>query len=248
VGSATELHDLVPAAEHGTFDYVVSSHNFEHLANPIRFLQGVEAILKPGGALIMAVPDARATFDYFRPNTMLGEWLEALREKRQKPSPRQLFDFRAYLAIRNTGEGPQYAFSTDVAAREISVLGDLSDAFGKFTSDTSNASYEDAHCTVMTPHSLRLLLEECRFLGLCGLQVVEMTETVGSEFVVRLRKPVSAHSDVPDPAQMQMRRTHLMRLADWERRRPWWSIQVGNRLAKWRLKLRRHRAKYTRSM
>jgi hypothetical protein len=135
-----------------------------------------------------------------------------------------------------------------VAAREISVLGDLSDAFGKFTSDTSNASYEDAHCTVMTPHSLRLLLEECRFLGLCGLQVVEMTETVGSEFVVRLRKPVSAHPDVPDPAQMQMRRTHLMRLADWERRRPWWSIQVGNRLAKWRLKLRRHRAKYTRSM
>ena len=51
VGSATEIADLVPSPEHGAFDYIVSSHNFEHLPNPIRFLQGCERLLKPSGIL-----------------------------------------------------------------------------------------------------------------------------------------------------------------------------------------------------
>src|SRR5580658_539233 len=68
VGSSTEICDIIAArGELSTFDYIVSSHNLEHLPNPIRFLQGCHKVLKPGGYLSMAVPDKRACFDYFRP-------------------------------------------------------------------------------------------------------------------------------------------------------------------------------------
>ena len=70
VGSCTDLADLIRSKyDLGSFDYVVSSHNFEHLPDPIRFLRSCEMVLRPGGFLSMAVPDRRACFDYFRPVT-----------------------------------------------------------------------------------------------------------------------------------------------------------------------------------
>ena len=78
IGSATEVAALIPVAAHGTFDYVISSHNFEHLPNPLKFLAGCEQILKPGGVLVMAVPDARGCFDLFRPHTVLAHWLDLI--------------------------------------------------------------------------------------------------------------------------------------------------------------------------
>src|SRR3954469_3901878 len=57
VGSSTHVGELVRArGEAGSFDYIVSSHNFEHLPNPIRFLQGCADAVKPGGVLSMAIP------------------------------------------------------------------------------------------------------------------------------------------------------------------------------------------------
>jgi SAM-dependent methyltransferase len=38
------------------FDYIITSHHFEHLANPIQFLQAAEQLLKPKGILSMAIP------------------------------------------------------------------------------------------------------------------------------------------------------------------------------------------------
>ena len=98
VGSATEIAELVPLCDHGSFDYIVSSHNFEHLPNPIRFLQGCAKVLKTGGILSMAIPDGRACFDCFRPYTTLGEWLTPYRSGAAKPSAVQIFEFQASSA------------------------------------------------------------------------------------------------------------------------------------------------------
>src|SRR5271156_5510936 len=47
LGSATDLEDAVAArGTLGTFDYIISSHNFEHLSNPIKFLMGCQKALK----------------------------------------------------------------------------------------------------------------------------------------------------------------------------------------------------------
>src|ERR1700730_11534889 len=65
LGSSSAVAELV-AAQHqlGTFDYIISSHNFEHLPDPVRFLQGCGKVLRPGGILSMAIPDRRTCFDY----------------------------------------------------------------------------------------------------------------------------------------------------------------------------------------
>jgi SAM-dependent methyltransferase len=52
-----------------SFDFVVASHVIEHLENPLAGLRHALRVLRPGGALFLAVPDRRATFDAARPAT-----------------------------------------------------------------------------------------------------------------------------------------------------------------------------------
>ncbi|THD42629.1 MAG: class I SAM-dependent methyltransferase [Bradyrhizobium sp.] len=194
VGNASEIEALVPARDHGAFDYVVSSHNFEHLPNPIKFLQGCSRVLKPGGLLSMAVPDGRACFDFFRPHTTVGDWLLAYRDARIKPSADQLFQSRAYRsALRNDGKD-LYAFSIQDDPARVTMTGDLDEAYRAWLSTTEADPYVDAHCSVMTPASFELLIEECRHLGLTSFACVSVSEPVGCEFYVRLVNKAEASS------------------------------------------------------
>ncbi len=211
VGSATEIADLVPDAIHGTFDYIVSSHNFEHLPNPIKFLSGCGKILKLGGILSMAVPDRRTTFDRFRVYTPLAEWVEAFLEDRSKPSLRQLFDNRATTALLHFEGADHYAHSLGHPLESWRCIGNvaLSFQFWKDNLGQEGRDYADCHCTVMTPASLELLLMEARQLNLINLEIESISETVGCEFFVRLRNPVIP--TVVSADEFSNRRNALMR-------------------------------------
>ena len=52
-----------------SYDFVLSSHNLEHLANPIKALQEWQRVLKPDGALVLVLPYYRDTFDHLRQPT-----------------------------------------------------------------------------------------------------------------------------------------------------------------------------------
>jgi SAM-dependent methyltransferase len=52
-----------------TYDFVLASHVLEHVANPLRALLEWKRVLKAGGALLVIVPDKRASFDHRRPYT-----------------------------------------------------------------------------------------------------------------------------------------------------------------------------------
>ena len=92
VSPATSIATLIVEKHRlGSFDYIVSSHNIEHVPDPIRFLQGCEQVLLPGGLLSMAKPDRRTCFDYFRPHTILTDFLEAYFQSRDRPSPALVF-------------------------------------------------------------------------------------------------------------------------------------------------------------
>jgi len=54
-----------------TYDFVLSSHNLEHIANPIKALHNWKRILKARGFLLLVLPDKHRTFDYRRPVTTL---------------------------------------------------------------------------------------------------------------------------------------------------------------------------------
>jgi SAM-dependent methyltransferase len=51
------------------YDFVVLRDVLEHLANPIKMLIEIRRIIKPGGVVILTVPNKLGTFDYGRPNT-----------------------------------------------------------------------------------------------------------------------------------------------------------------------------------
>ncbi|MGB0085907.1 MAG: class I SAM-dependent methyltransferase [Rhodomicrobiaceae bacterium] len=210
VGSATQLADLVPIRDHGTFDYIVSSHNFEHIPNPVRFLQGCQRVLKPGGILSMAVPDGRACFDFFRPHTTLVDWLDAFIEQRQKPKPGQVFALAANMAGLCRDEQSVGAFSLEDPVTAIMVTGDLSAAYQKWVTADDNGDYQDSHCSVMTPASLELIITECQYLGLVSFEIGEISTAPGCEFFVRLvDRPDKSRTDTTT-AELNATRTRLL--------------------------------------
>ena len=143
VGNAIDIAELVSEKQAlGSFDYVVSSHNFEHLPDPIRFLQGCHKILKTGGIVTMAIPDHRACFDYFRPHTLVQEWLEAYHDKRRKPTPSQVFACQANTAMLRKDGAEVGAFSMNDNVQNIAVTGDLQSAYAKYVQAMSAPSGE----------------------------------------------------------------------------------------------------------
>jgi len=54
-----------------SYDFVVSSHCLEHVANPLRALHEWRRVTRPGGHLVLVLPDPARTFDHRRPVTTL---------------------------------------------------------------------------------------------------------------------------------------------------------------------------------
>jgi SAM-dependent methyltransferase len=65
-----EASDLAKI-ESKTYDFLLSSHVLEHLANPVKGLHEWLRVLKESGHLILLLPDYRKTFDHRRPVTKL---------------------------------------------------------------------------------------------------------------------------------------------------------------------------------
>jgi SAM-dependent methyltransferase len=69
---ATDLHGIMDQ----TYDFVLSSHNLEHIANPVKALREWMRVIKPGGAIIAILPNYRRTFDHRRQPTRVDHMLE----------------------------------------------------------------------------------------------------------------------------------------------------------------------------
>ncbi len=54
-----------------SYDFVLSSHCLEHVANPLAALHEWRRIVRPGGFLILVLPDPRRSFDHARPVTTM---------------------------------------------------------------------------------------------------------------------------------------------------------------------------------
>lgn len=73
-----EASDLYGIAS-GKYDFVLSSHCLEHVANPLKALEEWNRVLKPGGILVLVLPDKRYTFDKDRAYTSMEHLLQDYR-------------------------------------------------------------------------------------------------------------------------------------------------------------------------
>lgn len=72
VREATDLRDI---ADH-TYDFVLSSHSLEHIADPIQAVREWIRVVKPCGAIVIILPDYRHTFDRRRRPTPLQHMMQ----------------------------------------------------------------------------------------------------------------------------------------------------------------------------
>jgi len=72
IGEATSL-DEIPD---NSYDFILSSHSLEHTANPIKALKEWNRIVKPGGKLVLVLPDKRNTLDHKRAYTTFAHLLD----------------------------------------------------------------------------------------------------------------------------------------------------------------------------
>ena len=69
---ATNLSGIADAS----YDFVLSSHCLEHVANPLAALRDWRRVTRDGGHLLLILPDPQHTFDHRRPKTTLSHLRE----------------------------------------------------------------------------------------------------------------------------------------------------------------------------
>ncbi|NCU77649.1 MAG: hypothetical protein EBV59_12145, partial [Synechococcaceae bacterium WB7_1C_051] len=170
------------------FDYIITSHHFEHLANPIQFLQAAEILLKPDGFLSMAIPIHTRCFDLYKPLTITGKFIDAYVNNINK-EVKLIWD-----ELEEFQTNPQF--------NKI--------AWFKQLQTSLNNEYIDAHCNFFNPYSFCLIMADLKMIGLLNQLLVHDICEHGMEFIVHLRKsnPVELH-----PCS-KMTRTELVQAAN----------------------------------
>jgi SAM-dependent methyltransferase len=72
IAEASDLHCI----EDSSYDFILSSHCIEHLANPLKGLTEWIRVLRQRGLLVLVVPHKDGTFDHRRPTTSLKHMIQ----------------------------------------------------------------------------------------------------------------------------------------------------------------------------
>jgi SAM-dependent methyltransferase len=194
------LIDAVPAEHHGTFDAFIASHVIEHTTDVIRFLQAAQSLLRPEGVVILAVPDKRKCFDFYRNPSTTADAIVAYEDKRDRHDARTHIDYG--LRVATKGSYPGW-FTDDTRPAELLYGLDIA---WQMLSYRDVPDYVDAHNWVFVPASFALMMLELGQLRFLDLQVESLVPMPATEFLVRLRPG----REPADPDALQARRRTLM--------------------------------------
>lgn len=158
VTDGRSLLDFIGRVER--YDFIVASHVIEHVTDIVRFLKDCEALLKPDGRLVLAVPDKRYCFDALQPHSTVGQALQAYVEKRQRHPPGVIFDNSAY-SCRKGGSAVWMEPSLDDVDLGLSA----ESAVNSYNQALASETYIDAHAWKFTPTSFRFIVKKLREIG-----------------------------------------------------------------------------------
>ncbi len=176
------IADAVPADQHGTFDAFIASHVIEHTTDVVTFLQAAQTLIKPDGIVILAVPDKRKCFDFFRHPSSTADAIVAFRERRGRHTARTHLDYALNMALKPGDVG---AWSGDDLQPAAPVNGMDTELRWRTVADLPY--YADAHAWVFVPASFQLMVLELAAAGYLDLRVEEIAEAETTEFYAWLR-------------------------------------------------------------
>ncbi len=177
IGDGRPLPDII--GDRHRYDWIVASHVIEHVPDLLAFLGDCEAMLKPGGSLVLAVPDKRCCFDVLRPVSTVGQVLQAHVDGRRRPPPGVVFDDVAYARKRNGRIG--WSLGDQGNLQEVRPWQDAWHVFEQVRGDNS---YVDMHCWVFVPSSFQLIIRTLAACGMTGLRELSFRAEEGEFFAV----------------------------------------------------------------
>lgn len=193
--------EAVPTDQLGTFDAFIASHVIEHTTDIVTFLQAAQTLIKPDGIIILAVPDKRKNFDFYRHPSTTADALEAFMERRTRHSFRTQFEY----GVRTVSKGGPGWYLNDTREPTFNAPFDRAqDALAL----AGQPDYVDAHNWIFVPSSFSLMVVELGELGHLDLQIEEMAEAYEAEFFAWLRKGRQTFGQ----EALQQRRKELMDL------------------------------------
>jgi len=152
------------------FDYVVACHVLEHVPNPIGYLEELSRLLRPGGIIMLAIPDKRSTPDTLRPSTSIEHLLGDHFDGCQYPSVEHIMEFAKCWVDEVK------AMSTAAAYR--------------WAQSNYRSGQADVHCHVWTDEEffrqIKQLMEDDILSGL-RIAATERTPKGYNEFTIALR-------------------------------------------------------------
>lgn len=168
------------------YDWIAAAHVIEHVPSIIDWLNEAGNRLKANGILFLVVPDKRFTFDYFRPETTLGQILEDHYRRKVRPGPAEVFDAHYYTRDLDT--------TSLWKARKAPVFDAQPIAGAMDIIRSADDQYIDAHCNVFTRMSFLMMMEALCGDGMVPFQIEEIgdVERNGLDFHCVLRKTSSA--------------------------------------------------------
>lgn len=161
--------ELLEMFEDDSQDFIITSHLFEHVGNPLALLKDCHRVLRRGGVLLLLLPDMTRTSDAKRKPTSLGHVVADYDSGARGFDDEHVIDY--LRVVRSfTGEGPELA-------ERIKYERDRSFHVHCWTEDTFFPVLEYA----------------VRDLG-CGFEMVELVRTTdipgSKEFGYVLRRPI----------------------------------------------------------
>ena len=148
-------------------DFIIASHLLEHLAQPFKLIHDIYRVLKPGGILMIALPDKRNTFDSKRELMNLSHFIE---------------DIKQNLTIEDINHLKDYT---------VNVLNLKDDDLSREVIDS--ILQESYHVHAFTDYSFVTILNEMQKILGFGFELVSASKSIESsaryeEFILILRK------------------------------------------------------------
>lgn len=169
-------------------DYAIAVHVIEHVADVVGWLNQIHDVLKPGGYFCLVIPDRRFTFDILRPESTVGELVQAHLEGRWRPTPAQKFDFTSLW--RHVDAHAAWEGYPDLDALAPTGPDNVEVAYAQARELHEGEDYMDAHCWVFTPESFLRCIAMLNRLGLFPFEIENFVDTQPGEleFFLHLRR------------------------------------------------------------